>query len=1113
MARILVAVTLALGTTLSPAQTPPVTNASTSGPVTSSDGILTVQTPTINPYPVGTLGFDLFEGTYEKAGMTNSRTASYNPNDSNLGTNPAVWTWPINLSCVGYSSDGLQSVLITGNQLLTCGHYGGEMGQTVTFHDTNGVPWVAVVTNIIHPIADLVIAQLNDTAPASIVIPYVLPPDYTNYIAGQTLRGMPAFWLHKNTGHIDYAPIADIGDYGWYGYGTWAELYHTNYGFSGSTATGGDSGSPAFLSWNNCPVLMFATTLAGDARGLFVSGMTNWNALAGLGLTNGLKVLDLSGYPLLIGSGPYTLGLKTNNSSVFSLSTALVAGFTGAPISGLAPLQVQFSGVSSSHITNWLWNFGDGNSTESNNRNVAHTYAAAGNYTVTLTVSGPGGMDTESETNYVNVSLPPAPTAPVAGFIGTPTSGSAPLQVVFSDASSGSITNWLWSFGDGNSLTNGNNGSVTNTYAAAGEYAVTLTVSGLGGTDTDTQTNYVSVSSPASPGTGLTGAQTGGLGARQGMSSDASSVTITLNAPSSQLMVSADSTFTFTWQTTDSNPSATINLYLDANNNPASGLIPIASGLQNQTGSGLNTSYVWQASSALAGTNYYVYATITDGTASGGSFAPGQLYIDSVGTFRLLSNIVATNASYVYQYVYNGTAYSGNAQLVVGANVVSVTNGTAIHQFIVTRVPSLTQVEAVQYNPLNQITTTTNGNGIITTLTYDPLGRLVQRQSSNGALITYGYDALGNRTNMTDYTGTTFYGYDDLNRLTNVTTSASGVLGAIDNLILCYEYDLASRKSAVVYPGGERIQYTYDNAGRLASVNNVTRTLLFQYTYNPTTGQLMRLTRPNGIETDYAYDAMGRLTNILHKVTASGAFVVQYGYTLDAIGKATLLTTTLPGGVVKFEQYGYDYFDRLTNAIYDDSGALNDPNALNVSYTYDGNGNRLTMTTRTNNAVTEIRYYTYGAENRLLTVTNQSGLLLDSYTYDPAGNRVQKLATNYTAFYTYDERNLIISYADQTNATAYTYNGDAMRVSKTQNGAFSTIVNDPNRSMFEVVQERSGPGTITASYTFGATRLATWNGSVVTFELNDRLGSVRLVTGTVGNVIHNYNYDVFGANR
>ena len=171
------------------------------------------------------------------------------------------------------------------------------------------------------------------------------------------------------------------------------------------------------------------------------------------------------------------------------------------------------------------------------------------------------------------------------------------------------------------------------------------------------------------------------------------------------------------------------------------------------------------------------------------------------------------------------------------------------------------------------------------------------------------------------------------------------------------------------------------------------------------------------------------------------------------------------------------------------------------------------MTTKTNNAVTEIRSYAYGVENRLLTVTNQNGLLLNAYAYDPAGNRIQKVATNNTAIYAYDERNLMTGYGDLTNQIVYMYNGDAQRVSETVNGAGTNYINEVNRSLYEVVQERNAAGTITTSYTFGQTRLATWNGSAVTFELNDRLGSVRMITDTSGNVIQSYNYDVFGGKR
>jgi hypothetical protein len=271
------------------------------GGVTSSNAILTVLTVLrgpINPYTPGTLGYDLFQGSYALASSTN-QTGSYFSSNASLGTNSAVWTWAVNLSCVGYSSDGYQAVLIASDKLLTCAHYDGEWGQTVIFHDTNGVVWTGVVTNVINVIADMDIAMLSNAAPESIVIPYVLPPNYINYIAGNSLLGMPAFWLHKNTTHIDYAPVAEVADANWYGYGTWMDVAHDGSGlYSGTPASGGDSGSPAFMSLSNHPVLLFATTLSPEAAGMFVSGHANWNSLAALDLTNGLNILDLSSYPL-----------------------------------------------------------------------------------------------------------------------------------------------------------------------------------------------------------------------------------------------------------------------------------------------------------------------------------------------------------------------------------------------------------------------------------------------------------------------------------------------------------------------------------------------------------------------------------------------------------------------------------------------------------------------------------------------------------------------------------------------------------------------------------------------------------------------------------------------
>ena len=79
--------------------------------------------------------------------------------------------------------------------------------------------------------------------------------------------------------------------------------------------------------------------------------------------------------------------------------------------------------------------------------------------------------------------------APVANFVGGPLIGAVPLVVTFTN-SSVNATSYLWSFGDGSSSTAFN---PTNTYTNAGNYTVSLTAIGSGGSNTLTLTNYVVV--------------------------------------------------------------------------------------------------------------------------------------------------------------------------------------------------------------------------------------------------------------------------------------------------------------------------------------------------------------------------------------------------------------------------------------------------------------------------------------------------------------------------------------------------------------------------------------------------------------------------------------------
>jgi len=65
---------------------------------------------------------------------------------------------------------------------------------------------------------------------------------------------------------------------------------------------------------------------------------------------------------------------------------------------------VQFTDLSTGCLTNWNWNFGDGQ--VSTLRNPSHTYVCGNPCTVTLTVSGPCGSDTEGKIDYISCDCP-----------------------------------------------------------------------------------------------------------------------------------------------------------------------------------------------------------------------------------------------------------------------------------------------------------------------------------------------------------------------------------------------------------------------------------------------------------------------------------------------------------------------------------------------------------------------------------------------------------------------------------------------------------------------------------------------------------------------------------
>lgn len=180
-----------------------------------------------------------------------------------------------------------------------------------------------------------------------------------------------------------------------------------------------------------------------------------------------------------------------------------LADFNANPQSGTALLSVSFKELAepAGDIDSFFWDFGDG--ATSNELNPIHVYKRNGIFTVSLTVSNSNGANTEKKVNLINVQ-PPLP--PVADFSSDKTAGIRPLEVQFTDLSSGEIDSWSWLFGDGSASFEQN---PVHIYNRSGIFFVSLTVSGPGGTDVETKNNLINVS-VLSPVAGFSASPTSG---------------------------------------------------------------------------------------------------------------------------------------------------------------------------------------------------------------------------------------------------------------------------------------------------------------------------------------------------------------------------------------------------------------------------------------------------------------------------------------------------------------------------------------------------------------------------------------------------------------------------
>ena len=331
------------------------------------------------------------------------------------------------------------------------------------------------------------------------------------------------------------------------------------------------------------------------------------------------------------------------------------------------------------------------------------------------------------------------------------------------------------------------------------------------------------------------------------------------------------------------------------------------------------------------------------------------------------------------------------------------------------------------------------------------------------------------------------YSYDDLDRPTNVQQP--------DGNNISYDYDPNGNRTEITTPAGT-VQYAYDALNRVDTVTDyvadpagATTTL----TYTPL-GLMDTISRPNGVTTDYGYDARHRLTDIIHGSFATGD-PHTFAYSYDLANNATQLIETRNSMTITTD-WQYDDAYRLLTETTDRSGV-----SATTAFAYDAMGNRLSQTTGN-----ETTTYTYNELDQLVS----DGYA--TYEYDVRGNLIELTAEGLTTDYIYDAQNRLTGMdIPVIGSLNYTYDHRGQRIQEDTPEGIVNYLWDDFSSYGNIVYEFDNSGQELAAYTYsGNTLLAQTRNDFTTYYLQDAIGSTHALTDEAGNVVATYDYDAFG---
>jgi len=352
------------------------------------------------------------------------------------------------------------------------------------------------------------------------------------------------------------------------------------------------------------------------------------------------------------------------------------------------------------------------------------------------------------------------------------------------------------------------------------------------------------------------------------------------------------------------------------------------------------------------------------------------------------------------------------------------------------------------YDAAGHVIERVDGRQIAIRHEYDPAGRLIKTSYPDGKAISYAYDGNDNVIAMADWNGITRTTYDAADRPTTTIDQRGRQLTR--------SYDAGGNLIALSYPDARVVRYDYTSRDEQATMTDPDGGTT-SFGYDPV-GRPLRQLRPNKVDTERVYDAVGRLI-AQSTTTAKGNAISRYRLTLDGVGNRTQVADERQGLPAELFTYAYDGANRLVRAAsksgertytYDTKGNRDQvrdttsieprlpqppsgsPAAPKITYTYDAddallsagqttfrydeNGNRVQSTTPLSQTVYAdlgrdgalVADYTYDIENRLVearhTLTYRKGsahtptsiVVMDAdYSYDGLGRRIAKLVQSY----------------------------------------------------------------------------------------------------------------------